>query len=196
MLLWAGWNGNIKSRGQKLIDLLDKLRKIAITGPESTGKSMLAEQLATHYKTAWVPEFAREYLERNGFSYKEEDVLAIARGQLESEQQVMSKAAGFLFCDTEFIVTKIWSDVKYKRCHQWILNQIETHRYDLYLLCDIDLPWEYDPLREHPEMRKELFELYCREITSRNFPFVIIRGFGSERLNNAITLIDDYFKIK
>ncbi|MEI7489890.1 MAG: ATP-binding protein [Bacteroidota bacterium] len=172
-----------------------KLRKIAITGPESTGKSMLAGQLAVQYGTVWVPEYAREYLELNGPAYREEDILAIARGQLERETEALRKASGFIFCDTEFVVTKIWSEVKYGRCHPWISGQVERHVYDLYLLCDIDLPWEFDPLREHPGRRKELFELYCNELTARGFPFFIVRGYGRDRLSNAISIINEQFNI-
>ncbi|MCX6283165.1 MAG: ATP-binding protein [Bacteroidetes bacterium] len=173
-----------------------KLRKIAITGPESTGKSMLAQQLASQFETVWVPEYAREYLELNGPSYHEEDILAIARGQLEQETKALSKASGFIFCDTEFIVTKIWSEVKYGRCHPWISEQAVNHVYDLYLLCDIDLPWESDPLREHPGMRKELFELYCNELKEMGFPFFIVSGYGPDRLRNAVGIIHEWFKDK
>ena len=191
-----GWNGNIKSRVHKLIDLLDKLRKIAVTGPESTGKSMLAADLAEFYGTVWVPEYARYYLEVNGPSYREDDILTIAQGQLEQETKAEVNASHYLFCDTEFIVTKVWSDVKYGRCNPWILRQIEEHTYDLFLLCDIDLPWMFDPLREHPEMRKELFELYCMELDIRGFPYVIVNGTGIDRLDNAVSGINSYFKVK
>jgi len=173
---------------------LEKSRKIAITGPESTGKSMLSAELAKFYGTAWVPEYARHYLEVNGPAYREEDILIIAREQLERETRALANASSYLFCDTEFIVTKIWSEVKYGRCHPWIISQVENHVYDLYLLCDIDLPWEFDPLREHPGMRKELFELYCAELTSRGFPFHIVRGTGYRRLENAVKIINDQFK--
>lgn len=157
---------------------------------------MLAEQLAANFNTVWVPEYAREYLELKGPSYEEKDILAIAKGQLERETKALSHASGYLFCDTEFIVTKIWSEVKYGRCHPWILEQVERHTYDLYFLCDIDLPWEFDPLREHPGMRKELFELYCRELKSRTFPFHVVTGLGSDRLRNAIRIIHEQFKDK
>lgn len=170
------------------------IRKIAITGPESTGKSMLASDLAKFYHTAWVPEYAREYLELNGPEYTEADILIIAQGQLERETLALEKANGYLFCDTEFLVTKIWSDVKYKRCNPWISRQVEKHPYDLYLLCDIDLPWEFDPLREHPEMRKELFGLYHDELSRRGFPFFVVNGLGASRLINANRIIADYFK--
>ncbi|MCK9422317.1 MAG: ATP-binding protein [Bacteroidales bacterium] len=166
--------------------------RIAITGPESTGKSMLSEQLAAHYNTVWVPEFARAYLADLNRSYKEEDIVYIAQQQLLNEERHSTVANRFLFCDTEFIVTKIWSDVKYGHCDPWILRTIENHRYDLFLLCDIDLPWEYDPQREHPDKRKFLFDLYLHELIVRNFPFFVVRGLGPERLNQAVKKIDNF----
>ena len=168
------------------------IRRIAITGPESTGKSMLAEELAAHYETVWVPEYAREYLEILGKPYGEKDILLIARGQLAAEESLAGKANRFLFCDTELLVTKIWSDVKYSRCHPWILETIEKQRYDLYLLCDIDLPWQYDPLREHPDQRQFLFDLYYRELNERKFPFGVVHGTGPDRMKNAARLIERF----
>ena len=168
------------------------IRTIAITGPESTGKSMLAEQLSAHYKTTWVPEYARKYLEEIGRPYEEDDILEIAKGQLAGEAEQLTKAAGYLFCDTEMLVTKIWSEVKYKRCHPWISEAFEQHCYDLYLLCDIDLPWQYDPLREHPDQRQFLFDLYHNELTSRKYPFRIVRGTGPARLQNAVEFIENF----
>lgn len=168
------------------------IRRIAITGPESTGKSILAEQLAVHFQTVWVPEIAREYLDHLGRPYEEKDILLIAQGQLEHEKKQIKSALGYLFCDTELIVTKIWSEVKYNRCDPWIVKNIITHRYDLYLLCDIDLPWQYDPLREHPDQRQFLFGLYFNELKNRNFPFSVIRGSGKDRLQNAVKTIDNF----
>jgi len=166
------------------------IKKIAITGPESTGKSMLSQQLAKHYHTVWAPEFARSYLAGLNRTYKENDILYIARQQIFEEERQSLAANRFLFCDTEPIVTKIWSEVKYGRCHPWIVQTIETHPYDLFLLCDIDLPWESDPLREHPDKRKFLFDLYFNELTNHKFPFFIVRGYGQERFNNAVEIID------
>ena len=168
------------------------IRRIAITGPESTGKSMLASQLAIHFHTAWVPEYAREYLGSLGRTYEEKDILLIAQGQMEQEAEKMKEAGRFLFCDTELLVTKIWSEVKYKRCDPWILANIEDHRYDLYLLCDIDLPWQYDPLREHPGQRQFLFDLYYNELTGRKFPFAVVRGTGTDRLECALKIIENF----
>ncbi len=166
--------------------------RIAITGSESTGKSWLAEQLAKHYKTEWVPEYAREYLEKLGHLYEYDDILAIASGQLEAEEKAALIADRMLLCDTDFIVTKIWCNVKYNRCHPWILEMAETHRYDLYLLCNIDLPWQFDPLREHPAMRNTLFDMYQQELKSNNFNFRIISGSGNDRLNCAVKEVDNF----
>ena len=170
------------------------IRRISITGPESTGKSILAEQLANHYHSVWVPEFSREYIEKLNRPYGEEDIAAIAKGQLEKEGKMVARAKRYLFCDTDLIVTKIWSDVKYGRCDPWILEGVEKHRYDLYLLCYIDIPWESDPLREHPNLREHLFELYLNELSERNLPFAVVSGLGGERLKNAITMIENRFK--
>jgi NadR type nicotinamide-nucleotide adenylyltransferase len=168
------------------------IMKVAITGPESTGKSMLSEQLAAHYQTAWVPEYAREYLEKLGRPYEERDILFIARGQVSGEERQLPQATRFLFCDTESLVTKIWSEVKYGRCDPWILDAIERHPYDLYLLCDVDLPWEYDPLREHPDQRQYLFDLYYNELKNRKYPFFVVRGTGPDRLANAVRIIENF----
>lgn len=151
---------------------------------------MLAKNLAHHFGTVWVEEYAREYIDKLNRPYNEDDILKIAEGQLHNEQELLSRADKFLFCDTELIVAKIWSEVKYGRCNSWILDKISLNPYDLYLLCDIDLPWEDDPQREHPHMRKELFQLYHDELTFRNFTFEIIRGMGDDRMNNAIKAME------
>ena len=169
---------------------MGSIKRVAITGPESTGKSMLAEHLANHYKTVWVPEYARAYLGEIKRPYGESDILEIAKGQVLAEAKMIPLADRIIFCDTELIVTKIWSEVKYQCCDPWILDNILQQGYDLYLLCDIDLPWEYDPLREHPHMRAGLFELYRRELTDRKFPFAVIGGYGPLRLEHAVGEID------
>jgi len=126
-------------------------KRIAITGPESTGKSMLAENLAIHYRTEWIPEYAREYINNLDRPYNYDDILIIAKEQIKREERMFGKANQFLFCDTGLIVTKIWCEYKYGKCHKWIHDNIENHKYDLYLLADIDLSWQPDPLREHPK---------------------------------------------
>jgi NadR type nicotinamide-nucleotide adenylyltransferase len=173
-----------------------KLIRIAITGPESTGKSELAQGLAKYYNTMWVPEYAREYLNNLERPYEYEDILTIAKGQVKGEKEMRTQAGRFLFADTEMLVLKIWCDVKYGKCHPWILDKLEKQNYDLYLLTDIDLPWQPDPLREHPDMRKELFDLYLGELEKRKLPFEIVRGLGQQRLKDAVGKIEKRIKIK
>ncbi len=168
--------------------------KIAITGPESTGKSQLARELAEHYKTKWVEEYARSYISNLNRNYNYDDILIIARKQIENENFLINKANKYLFCDTDITVCKIWCDYKYHKCHQWIENKFKNHIYDLYLLCDIDLPWEYDPQRENQNDRIELFNYFKKTLESSNFPYVIINGSQMQRSINAINVIDNYFK--
>jgi NadR type nicotinamide-nucleotide adenylyltransferase len=170
------------------------LFRIAITGPESTGKSWLAENLANVYQTSWVPEYARQYLEKLERPYTYNDVLDIARGQMDAEDSALKSADRLLFSDTECLVTKIWCEVKFNRCHSWIIDQIEQRPYDLYLLCDIDLSWQPDPQREHPHRRQYLFDLYYAELTDRKLPFAVIQGIGSARLECAIEIINRVFR--
>jgi len=167
------------------------LKRIAITGPESTGKSSLCQQLANHYKDSWVPEFARQYIDKLGRPYTQADILIIAKSQVNLETETAKKAHHFLFCDTELIVAKIWSEHKYQNCDPWILDQIKKNDYHLYLLCDIDLPWEQDPQREHPDLREYFFDKYRRELKFHHFRYKIVSGIGKERLDNAIKLIDN-----
>lgn len=167
--------------------------KIAITGPESTGKSWLAKNLAEHYRSNWVPEYARSYLEILDNPYKYADILKIAKGQLAHEDLVYLPDK-LLFCDTDILVLYIWCIVKYGKCHQWIIDKLQSKRYDLYLLCDIDLPWEFDKLREHPQMRQEIYDLYKLELEKNNFNYKVIKGIGNQRLTHAIEIIDAYIE--
>lgn len=166
------------------------MKTVAITGPESTGKSQLAAELAAHYHTLWVPEYAREYLSSLGRAYEYADILKIARKQCRMMKDAVLKDKEILFFDTELIVTKIWCDVKYGKCHPWILKNIDKQLVDLYLLTDIDLPWQDDPLREHPHLREHLFALYKSELETRGFRFAVISGIGEERLKNAIQVLE------
>jgi NadR type nicotinamide-nucleotide adenylyltransferase len=170
---------------------LSKPVKIAITGPESTGKSVISQQLADHYTTVWVPEYARVYLLQIERSYNYDDILQIAKGQTESEKAFEPIAKGLMFTDTELLVTKIWCEVKFGKCHQWIEENFRKQDYDLYLLMDIDLPWEYDPMREHPDRREFLFNLYKKELEKTGMNYRIVSGVGEERLKNAINFVNE-----
>ncbi len=169
------------------------MNRISITGPESTGKSWLAQQLAQYYQARWQPEYARQYLDAIKRPYTYDDILLIAQTQFREENAVAPDTE-LLFCDTDFCVTSIWCNVKYGHCHEWINAKLEENQYGLYLLCDIDLPWQYDPLREHPEMRSELFSMYKDLLGQHGFNYRIVRGNGNDRLLNAIRFVDEYLQ--
>ena len=164
-------------------------KTIVVTGPESTGKTTLAAQLAEHFKTVWTPEFARTYIKGLDQPYMENDLLEIAKGQLELENEMKKKAGRILFLDTSLEVIKIWSEYKYARCHPYILTQFKKQKHSLYLLCEPDLEWENDPQRENPDDRQKLFELYVQELTEQNSNFVKINGSGKTRIINALRYV-------
>ena len=166
------------------------IKRIAITGPESTGKSWLAEKLASLYQTVWVPEYARQYIDGLSRPYNFDDILEIAKGQYDLEIEHALKANKLLFSDTDFMVLKVWCEFKYQKNHPWIDEMILKHQYDLYLLCDIDLEWKPDPQREHPHLRQEIFNLYKKELTTRNLPYKIVSGRGEKRLRNAVSYVN------
>ncbi len=169
----------------------NKLIKIAITGPESTGKTTLASELAAHYQTIWVEEFARDYLMKKNGIYKSEDLLYIAEQQYKSEQNSIKEATKLLICDTEFINIKIWSIVKYGFCNDSILNLAKNQDYNLILLCKNDIPWENDLLRENHDKGDELFELFVKELKYYEHNYHIIDGSTiNTRKNKAINEID------
>jgi NadR type nicotinamide-nucleotide adenylyltransferase len=171
--------------------------KVVIIGPESTGKSTLSEQLAEHYRTSWCPEYAREYLLKHGTHYTYDDLLVIARGQLNLEDEYVKRARSqakpqLLFIDTDMYVMKVWCDFVYGKCHPFILEQIAKRKYDLYLLCNIDLPWIKDELREYPDLetRKKLYGIYRDIMEHQVVPWIDINGNYEERLQKAIAAVD------
>ena len=163
--------------------------KIAVVGPESTGKSSLAEALAEHYNEPWVPEMARTYIANLNRPYHLNDIINIAKLQLQQEQELMQKASKYLFCDTTLLVNKIWASFVFKQEPIEIVELYKVQDYKLHLLCDIDLPWEYDPLREHPHYIKELLELYEQDLINSKANYFKINGVEMQRLEMAIKQI-------
>ena len=165
--------------------------KVAILGPESTGKSTLSAQLAEHYGTSFVPEYSREYL--NGFEgqYQIDDVVKIAQGQQRWIDEAKAKQPVILIADTEMIVNKIWCKYVFQSVPKAISDLVGRQHFDLYLLCDIDLEWRYDPLRENPNIaeRETIFGLYKKELNSLKANYEIINGQGAKRLQNAVDAI-------
>jgi NadR type nicotinamide-nucleotide adenylyltransferase len=171
-------------------------KRILILGPESTGKSTLAEMLAQHYAEPWVPEVAREYLEKLDRPYTYEDLLQIGKQQMNLEDELALTATRFLFCDTDLRVIQVWSRHRFGKVDLWVLEEIAQRTYDLILLCAPDLPWQEDPLREHPEleMRQHFFEFYQHLTQASGFPWVLISGEKAERLSTAIEAVDSLNK--
>jgi len=182
-----------------------QLKKIVIIGPESTGKSSLCEQLASHYHTIWCPEYAREYLTKNGKQYNFDNLLSIAKGQIELEEKYISlkkkemdetrnqsPATQFLFIDTDMYVMKVWCEFVFDKCHQYILDRIVERKYDLYLLCNTDLPWIADELREYPDLenREKLFRIYKDIMVNQNTDWIEIKGDYDQRLKIAIEAVN------
>ena len=172
------------------------MKKIVIIGPESTGKSTVAEVLAKHFNTVFVPEFAREYINDLHRPYVYEDLWEIAKGQLALEKKMSAEVQnGFLFCDTDLYVLKVWSEHKYGRCDERILRAIAQQRYDYYLLTDIDLPWTPDSQREHPEpeMRQYFFKCYRDIVINSGLPWTCLQGNEQERLALAVAALTKHF---
>ena len=171
-------------------------KRILILGPESTGKSTLAEKLALHYADPWVPEVAREYLEKLDRPYTYEDLLQIGKQQMNLEDELALTATRFLFCDTDLRVIQVWSQHRFGKVDPWVLEEIARRTYDLILLCAPDLPWQEDPLREHPEleMRQHFFEFYQQLSKASGFPWVLISGEKAERLSTAIEAVESLIK--
>lgn len=175
------------------MEVSQKIKKVVVLGPESTGKSTLCQQLAAHYNTSWCPEYAREYLLKNGMNYSYENLLTIAKGQVALEEKYIQHARSSpLFIDTDMYVMKVWCEFVFGQCHQWIIDQIVSRRYDLYLLCNIDLPWVKDELREYPDLgsRKKLYNIYEDIMINQSVPWVDISGQSEERLQKAINAVD------
>jgi NadR type nicotinamide-nucleotide adenylyltransferase len=169
------------------------MKKIVIIGPESTGKSTLCESLAQHYHSVWCPEYAREFLLANNKKYDFNDLLTIARGQLALEEKTLPSPDNKLyFIDTDMYVMKVWCEFVFGKCHNWILDRIVERKYDLYLLCNVDLPWVKDELREYPnlESRQQLYQMYKDIMVNQSVPWIDISGGYEERLEKAIAAVD------
>ncbi len=166
-------------------------KRILILGPESTGKSTLAEKLAKHFAEPWVPEVAREYLEKLDRPYAYEDLLQIGMQQMQLEDELAMQAKHYLFCDTDLRVIQVWSQHRYGKVDPRVLEEAARRTYDLILLCAPDLPWQADPLREHPklEMRQQFFEIYQQLSHASGMPWILISGDTDKRLSTAIQAV-------
>lgn len=161
--------------------------KIAIVGPESSGKTTLAQDIATTLSYTVVPEYAREYFaHKKTLRYGIHDIIEIAKGQLAVENVTSLPAV----CDTTLLVCKIWAEVRFGHCPNWINDHYLPHSYTHHFLTSPDdIPWEPDPLRENPHNRDWLFTLYQKALESTQSSYTIIRGSREERLKKALEII-------
>ena len=162
------------------------MKRFAFTGPESCGKTTIAKRFATQIEGSYVEEFARHYLEERNGVYSAEDLVNIAIGQRERWEETR----GILIADTEMLVLKVWSEVRFGQTDACIDQALNEQYFDHYFLCYPDIPWEPDPLREHPEQRHELFELYRDKLVELNFPFTVLKGSVDERLLSCTTVFE------
>ncbi|TCK53353.1 NadR type nicotinamide-nucleotide adenylyltransferase [Flavobacterium sp. 90] len=169
--------------------------KIALFGPESTGKTTLAKQLAEYYETEWVPEFARDYLqekwEENQHICVADDMLPIAYGQVALENEKLSSAKKYLFSDTNLMVTKVFSEMYYGFCDPLLNEAALEHEYDLFFLTDIDVPWEKDDIRDTADGRETVFSVFKQSLIDAKKPFITLSGDKESRLAKAIAIIDN-----
>ena len=174
--------------------------KVVLFGPESTGKSTLAKQLADHYKTVFVPEYSRIYAEEQLLRNKlltKNDVMPIAEGQMRLENEWTTKANTVLICDTDLLETKVYSESYYGGMCDPDLEQYAIENvYDLYFLTYIDIPWEADDLRDKPHERETMFLAFENALKIYNKPYVLLKGTMEERFRYAKDQIDELIKNK
>jgi len=167
-----------------------KMAKLVVTtGPESCGKTVLAQQLSDYYEEEFVEEYSRQYLALLGTNYNAEDILKIAEEQYRRQLEAKEQADRFAFSDTGLLVAMVWSEYRYKTVDPWIVEQFKKDDVDLYILCDYDIPWEFDPLRENPFDRPELFEEYKRILIEYGKNFIVVSGRHTQRLNEVISTL-------
>jgi NadR type nicotinamide-nucleotide adenylyltransferase len=181
---------------EKLEQKPSDLVKVVLFGPESTGKTTLARQLAEHYNTLWVPEYAREYLQDKWNRVQQtcapEDLLPIAAGQMRMENALTEKAERLLVCDTDLLETMVYSEAYYLGyCDPLLEKYALRNSYDLYFLTYIDTPWEKDDLRDKPTERERMFACFKEALEQYHRKFVILKGTREERLAMAINHIDN-----
>lgn len=169
--------------------------KIAVIGPESTGKSEMAKRLASEFDTFFVPEYARYYCEDLNRQYTMQDEMNIFYGQIALEDSFLAVVKeSVLICDTCFLTVKVWSDHLFDYTPTQVLEERNTRKYDFYLLMDIDLPWEDDPLRDFPEERDHFLQVWKNELAAVSAEYRLISGLGEARFQNGIRAVEEFLK--
>ena len=171
------------------------MKRVVVTGSECTGKTTLAGDLARQFGTVCVAEYAREYLDRKvattGLPLDERDVEPIARGQIAAEDRGAATAKGLLVLDTDLVSTTVYARHYYGACPAWIDQAARDRRGDLYLLCDIDVPWVADSVRDRPHHREHIHALFVEALNPLGAPYVLIRGSWAARLTTAVAAVSE-----
>jgi NadR type nicotinamide-nucleotide adenylyltransferase len=158
---------------------------VCVTGPESTGKTTLARNLAEWAGAAWVPEASREHALRKGGDLDVTDVGPIGRRHVTAADEAAERAceggAPLLVLDTDLLSTVVYARHYYGVVPRWIERAEPRRRADLYLLCDVDVPWIADGVRDRPLNREAMFDLFHRALSRRRAPTVVVRGDWSAR---------------
>ncbi len=175
---------------------MDSVKKIVISGPESTGKSWLTKKLGEHFQVPFADEYARHYLERNGSAYDFDTLEKIIRGHKSHQEKEIQKAGNLVFLDTDLLNFKIWEELVFGKTHDFLEKEIETENDHIYLLTYPDIPWESDPLRENPDNRLELFELNLDLIKKLNRPYQVVKGGYGTRFTNALKQVEKLLEKK
>jgi nicotinamide riboside kinase len=167
--------------------------KIVITGPECSGKSTLSNALATKAETGMLDELSRTYLNGLDRPYNLDDIIRIAHLHVEQED-LFAKQHSLLILDTDLITLEIWTEEKFGVVPEYISDQVRSRMYDHYLLCSPDFPWEYDPLRENPNDRDRIFDLYYSKLIGLNRSFSVLEGPHEQRLKKSLEIIQSLLK--
>lgn len=175
--------------------------KIVLFGPESTGKTTMAKKLAEHFCTKWAPEYMREYLqpkfEENGHICGKDDILPIAKGQMEQENKLAKSANKVLFCDTNLLELKVYSEIYFNGyCDEKLLKPALNNCYDLYFLTNIDVPWTPDDLRDKPNDREKMFHIFETELIRHQKSYIVLSGDVESRMKTAIQATNKLLKAK
>lgn len=170
------------------------IHKIVLFGPECTGKTTLAQQLAKHYQTVWVPEYSREFQLQKGEVCQLEDVIPIAEGQLRLIRQALPVANRLLICDTDLLETKVYSEAYFGTSPDWLLANLAPYLGDVYLLTSVDVPWEPDGIRDRPHQREDMYEMFKQELIERGLSFAPVFGSSEQRFEQACQAIDCFLR--
>lgn len=172
------------------------IQKIAVVGPESTGKSTMAMYLSKEFNTTCVPEYARYYCQHLNRSYTLQDEVNMFYGQVALEEAIISTEPKIIICDTTILTVKIWCDYLFTQTPKEVTTEITNRKYDFYLLMDIDLAWQDDPLRDFPNEREYFLEIWKKELNELGANYMLISGQGNDRLQHGLDAVKTHLRIK